>query len=73
MADSLPLDALPRFTDAVSDLRGRLIGKMVVNGTFESPRPVGAFALDLGSLRIVPSGTFVADVNGTVRIANSRC
>jgi translocation and assembly module TamB len=69
VADSLPLDALPQFTDAVSDLRGRLIGKMVVNGTFESPRPVGAFALDLGSLRIVPSGTFVADVNGTIRIA----
>jgi hypothetical protein len=68
VADSLPLDALPQFTDAVSDLRGRLIGKMVVNGTFDQPRPVGAFALDLGSLRIVPSGTFVADVNGTVRI-----
>src|SRR5690606_3803101 len=68
VADSLPLDALPQFTDAVSDLRGRLIGKMVVNGTFEAPRPVGAFALDLGSLNIVPSGTFVADVNGTIRV-----
>ncbi|HEX7020111.1 MAG TPA: translocation/assembly module TamB domain-containing protein, partial [Gemmatimonadaceae bacterium] len=68
VADSLPLDALPQFTDAVSDLRGRLIGKMVVNGTVDDPRPVGAFALDLGSLRIVPSGTFVSDVNGTIRV-----
>ena len=68
VADSLPLDALPQFTDAVSDLRGRLIGKMVINGTLENPRPVGAFALDLGSLRIVPSGTFVSDVNGTIRV-----
>jgi translocation and assembly module TamB len=70
VADSLPLDALPEFTDAIAELRGRLIGKMVIGGTITNPRPVGAFALDLGSLRITASGTRIVDVNGTIRVNN---
>ncbi|HSJ64697.1 MAG TPA: translocation/assembly module TamB domain-containing protein [Gemmatimonadaceae bacterium] len=69
VADSLPLETVPQFTDAISDLRGRLIGKMVINGTYDRPRPLGAFALDLGSLRVVASGTHVVDVHGTVRLS----
>lgn len=68
VADSLPLDALPQFTDAVSDLHGRLIGRMVVSGTLKAPLPIGAFALDLGSMHIVASGTTIADVHGTIRV-----
>ena len=68
VADSLPLDALPEFTDAIAELRGRLIGKMVIAGTMRRPRAVGAFALDLGSLLITASGTRIVDVNGTVRV-----
>lgn len=68
VADSLPLDVLPQFTDAVSNLSGRLIGRMVVSGTLKAPLPVGAFALDLGSMHIVASGTTIADVHGTIRV-----
>jgi translocation and assembly module TamB len=41
---------------------------MMVSGTLKAPVPIGAFALDLGSLHIVASGTTIVDVHGTVRV-----
>ncbi|HEU4565100.1 MAG TPA: translocation/assembly module TamB domain-containing protein [Gemmatimonadaceae bacterium] len=67
-ADSLPLDALPKFTDVVSDIRGRVIGHVAVRGTKSHPSVAGALALDLGHARLVPTGVDYEDITGTMRL-----
>ena len=66
--DSLPLEVLPTLTDAVANVRGRAVGSMKVRGTLRRPLAVGAVALDLGSFRVVPSGTEVRNMVGFVRL-----
>ena len=68
VADSLPLEALPKFTDVVSNVRGRAVGRVVVAGTVGAPRATGAMALDLGSFRVVPTGMRVRDLEGRLRL-----
>jgi translocation and assembly module TamB len=68
VADSLPLDALPKFTDAVSDIRGRVTGAVAVRGTKSHPELVGNLALDLGHARLVPTGVHYEDINGSIWI-----
>lgn len=67
-ADSLPLEALPSFTDAVSDVRGRVRGNATVRGTIDAPDIDGIALLDLGSLRVGASGVLYNDVVGTMRL-----
>jgi translocation and assembly module TamB len=67
-ADSLPLEALPSFTTAVSDVRGRLVGSLAVRGTRADPDVRGVVNLDLGSLRVVQPGIELRDLAGTVRV-----
>jgi translocation and assembly module TamB len=66
--DSLPLDVVPSLTSAISDLRGIVRGKLAIRGTPAAPHPVGAFSLELGSLRLTASGTRITDVQGAIRI-----
>ncbi|MBC7790812.1 MAG: translocation/assembly module TamB domain-containing protein, partial [Anaerolineae bacterium] len=68
VADSLPLEVLPRFTDVVSDIEGRAIGKIAVRGTLSRPVLAGAVALDLGSMRVVQSGMRLRDITGALHI-----
>lgn len=68
-ADSLPLDALPRFTDAVDDVQGRVRGTIAVRGTAQDPQVNGVLDLDLGSFRIVQPGVRLRDIAGTLRLA----
>ena len=68
VADSLPLDVLPQFTDAITDVRGRVIGSVAVRGTMRNPQTVGALALDLGSFGIAPLGVVVRDIRGNLRM-----
>ncbi len=67
-ADSLPLDALPKFTDAVSNVRGRVIGAVAARGTPRHPSLAGRLDLDLASFRIVPMGVTLGDIGGVVRL-----
>lgn len=67
-ADSLPLEALPQFTDLVSNVRGRAVGRIVASGTIGTPRLSGALALDLGSFRVVPTGMRATDLQGRIRL-----
>ncbi|MDQ6886408.1 MAG: translocation/assembly module TamB domain-containing protein [Gemmatimonadota bacterium] len=69
-ADSLPLDAVPRLTDAVADIHGRVMGTVAVRGSLQHPRVAGAMALDLGSFRIVSSGTSLRDITGMLHMQN---
>ena len=68
-ADSLPLDVLPKFTDAISEVRGQLVGVLAARGTARSPELTGLLALDLASFRVVPLGVTLRDLNGLVRLA----
>ena len=68
VADSLPLDVLPQFTDAITNVRGRVIGSVAVRGTLRNPQTVGALALDLGSFGVAPLGVVVRDIRGNVRL-----
>jgi len=67
-ADSLPLDALPKFTDAVANVRGRLIGAVAARGTPKHPSLAGRLDLDLASFRVVPMGVTLGDIAGVVRL-----
>lgn len=67
-ADSIPLESLPSFTTAVSDVRGRLAGTLSVRGTRDDPRVRGVVNLDLGSLRVVEPGLALTGIAGTVRL-----
>lgn len=68
VADSLPLDVLPQFTDAITNVRGRVIGSVAIRGTLRNPQTVGALALDLGSFGIAPLGVVVRDIRGNLRM-----
>ncbi|MEJ7810783.1 MAG: translocation/assembly module TamB domain-containing protein [Gemmatimonadaceae bacterium] len=68
VADSFPLDVLPKFTDAVADISGRVIGKVAIRGTKARPVMAGALALDLGRMRLVSTGVTLRDINGSVRL-----
>lgn len=67
LADSLPLEALPGFTDAIEDVRGRVRGNVAVRGTAADPELSGVIDLDLGALTIVQPGLALEEIAGTVR------
>ena len=67
-ADSLPLDALPKFTDAVANVRGRVIGAVAARGTPRHPSLAGRLDLDLASFRIVSMGVTLQEIGGVVRL-----
>src|SRR5690606_1180493 len=67
-ADSLALDALPSFTTAVSDVRGRVVGDFALAGTWDDPEMSGRIDLDLGTFRVVPLGVTFTDVGGALRL-----
>lgn len=66
--DSLALDALPKFTEAVDDVQGVVRGTLAVRGTFDEPEMDGTVTLDLGSLRLVEPGVRLQEIAGRLRI-----
>lgn len=69
-ADSLPIDLLPQFTDLVSDVQGRAVGKFAMRGTLKRPSLVGAFAVANAAATLNPTGARFTAINGAVRMAN---
>jgi translocation and assembly module TamB len=65
-ADSLPLDAIPGFTDQVQDVAGRISGDFAVRGTFQSPSLDGTVDVNLETLRVVPLGVRFEDIAGSL-------
>ncbi|MGE5100173.1 MAG: translocation/assembly module TamB domain-containing protein, partial [Deltaproteobacteria bacterium] len=70
VADSLPLELIPQFTDLVADFHGRAGGKVTMRGTLRRPTLAGAFALDHGSVTLVSTGARIDNIGATVRMAN---
>ena len=68
--DSLPLDLIPALTDAVEDVRGVAVGRIAIRGTLRRPALSGAFAMNQGSFRVVPTGMFVREVGASIRMAD---
>jgi translocation and assembly module TamB len=66
--DSLPLDLVPQFTNAVRDVGGRVTGVVTVGGTVAKPQPEGTLALERGSATIVASGTLLRDMTAHMRM-----
>ncbi|MDQ2930108.1 MAG: translocation/assembly module TamB [Gemmatimonadota bacterium] len=71
LADSLPLDALPRFTDIVSNVHGRVIGAVAARGTGTHPRVLGQLGLDFATFRLEPLGVDMHDIGGLVHMTGT--
>ena len=67
--DSLPLDLIPAFTDAVAEVRGQAVGTFTMRGTLKRPTFAGAIAWRNGSMKIVPTGSVVHSIAANVRMA----
>ena len=67
--DSLPLDLIPSFTDAVANFGGIAAGRFIMGGTLKRPTLAGAVTWTNGSMKIVPTGVVVRDIAASVRMA----
>ncbi|MEP6493990.1 MAG: translocation/assembly module TamB domain-containing protein [bacterium] len=70
VADSLPLELIPEFTDMVTAVHGRAAGKMTLRGTVKQPALVGGFTLDHGAMTLAATGATISNIGATVRMAN---
>ena len=69
-ADSLPLELVPAFTGVVSDVHGRAVAQVALRGTFDDPKVAGALMLNRGTVRLTPTGMYLDNLAGSVRMAN---
>ena len=67
-SDSLPINLIPQFTSALSDVSGRAIGKVTVGGTLKRPMLSGGLTLRDAQFKLAATGAFFKEVNGTVRM-----
>jgi translocation and assembly module TamB len=70
VADSLPLDLIPHFTDAVSDVTGFAGGRMTLRGKLKQPSLSGGLVIARGGFRLTATGQRVEGLSGTVRMQN---
>ncbi len=67
-SDSLPIELIPQFTAAVTDVAGTASGTVKVAGTLKKPALAGNVALNNVQFKVAASGTFMQNVNGTIRM-----
>jgi autotransporter translocation and assembly factor TamB len=67
-ADSLPLELISKFTDAVSDVHGLAAGRIAMRGTFSQPALAGGIVLNHGSMKLTSTGMKVSNIVGSVRM-----
>jgi translocation and assembly module TamB len=68
--DSLPIDLIPHFTDAVSDVYGTVAGRVAMRGSINRPSLTGALYIANAGITVTASGMHVDNVNGVVRMAD---
>jgi translocation and assembly module TamB len=68
VADSLPVDAFPALTDALSDAEGFLAGDLSIRGSWQAATVEGELALADGAFRVNATGVRYRDVNGWFRL-----
>ncbi len=67
VADSLPIDLIPKFTDAVADVRGHAALKAKVSGSLSDLRVDGGLTVADARARLVSTGVTLSRMNGNVR------
>ncbi|MDB4899546.1 MAG: hypothetical protein JWN53_1354, partial [Gemmatimonadetes bacterium] len=67
-SDSLPITLIPQFTDIVTDVGGRAVGKVSIGGTLKKPVLQGSLTLEKAQFKLAATGAFFTNVNGTVRM-----
>jgi translocation and assembly module TamB len=70
VADSLPLELVPQFTDVVSNFHGRAFGRVAMRGTLKRPSLVGRLALMNGTVMLNSTGATFDHLNASIRMAN---
>ena len=68
VADSMPLDLIPRFTDVVSNVAGLARGTVRVRGTVNKPAIEGAVTVERAQAHMVALGVTMRGMNGAVRM-----
>ena len=68
--DSLPVDLIPHFTTALSELQGRVAGTVHLRGRLNRPQVTGGLIVSDVSLTVTSSGMHVDGVHGELRMAN---
>jgi len=68
VADSLPVELIPQFTDIVSNVHGRAFGRVALRGTLRRPRLLGALAVQNGTMMLNASGATFTDMRASVRM-----
>ncbi|HEY6828632.1 MAG TPA: translocation/assembly module TamB domain-containing protein [Gemmatimonadaceae bacterium] len=68
VADSLPVELIPQFTDIVSNVHGRAFGRVAMRGTLRRPRLLGALALMNGTMMLNATGATFSDMRASVRM-----
>jgi translocation and assembly module TamB len=68
VSDSLPIDLIPQFTDAVTNVKGRALGNVQVGGTLKRPVLQGEVTLSNGQFTLAATGATFSNVNGHVRM-----
>jgi len=66
----LSLDGFDAWSDQIEGLQGAVAGHFTLSGTYEDPETGGAVELSIPTVTVVPLGLRVADIAGTVRIAD---
>jgi translocation and assembly module TamB len=69
VADSLPIELIPEFTDLVSNVHGHAGGELTVHGTLKHPELVGGFSLKRGTMTISATGATIEDIYGAAHMA----
>ncbi|MEO7454689.1 MAG: translocation/assembly module TamB domain-containing protein [Gemmatimonadaceae bacterium] len=67
-SDSLPIELIPQFTAAVTDVAGRATGTVKVGGTLKKPALTGNVLLTDVQFKVAATGTFMEHVNGAIRM-----
>ncbi|HET9424375.1 MAG TPA: translocation/assembly module TamB domain-containing protein, partial [Gemmatimonadaceae bacterium] len=70
VGDSLPVELIPHFTDAVSDLQGQVAGRISLRGRLDRPSLTGGLYIANTSMTVNATGMHVNNVHGVVRMAN---
>ncbi|HKO16710.1 MAG TPA: translocation/assembly module TamB domain-containing protein, partial [Gemmatimonadaceae bacterium] len=68
VADSMPLDLVPQFTDVLSNVHGAAAGRVAMRGTFQRPSLAGGLVLAHGTMKMNATGMTVSNVYGSVRM-----
>ena len=68
LSDSLPIELIPKLTDAVTNVKGRALGNVRVSGTLKHPVLQGEVTLVDGQFKLAATGATFTDVNGHVRM-----